>query len=993
MDAETESSVSWWIAGADPDALLAQLDRVTVPESGRVVPTEPSQAERSVSGDGSARLGIVDPDERKLRLARRLVAKGEAWHGRSDIWFSPKGLTRAGGADQNGSNGKVAFLFPGVEPTFEAEGTNLPELAEQVGLVAPDLDDITVAHRSASIFGIGNFLDDVLRRLGIRADVIAGHSIGEWSGTVAAGIVPRARANELVEAADLDGIEFPELDFAALAVGADKAAAALEGIEGVEISHDNSPRQAVICGPPKRIDAALDRLRAVNILGYRLPFRSGFHTRAVAPLVEFFRPGAEKMPFGPADVPLWSATNVAPYPDHRDDIVDLHLRHLIEPVRFRPLIERLYDEVGVRVFVQVGLGSLTGFVDQTLDGRRHVSIPLLTTKCSALAQSHRALTALWVEGVDVATDALLEPLAPETPLPIVAPRHEVANPPRSFEAPRQEVEAPARPRIDRATLLATSDLLSAAAHASRDVVESLAARLQLAPATASVATVPVAAPPSAFVDASTATPAAVIDSRPVTTPSWPTEPFTLNRLMSLETMPETLDHSLYETPDNWDDPSDGFPIVAMTTQIQVLQDIAADHAGGREVVEVSGVRNTRWLDLSDPQEVEITVTPKGDDTLAMMLGRSCRANVRLGSYPDAPQPELAPLDNPRVPDHNAEEMFSQRVMFHGPRFWGITSLGPIGTNGMAAEFHHLTTPGSLLDNLGKIIAYWVMGTRGMGEAALPIEVQKIEFFGPDPAPGTAIWCDIRIVKLEEHGVTADGELVLPDGTVWCRVSRWTSIVFHRDELMEAVHYAPTTRYATEPQPGGWSVALERWPSGPGRELTARRYMTRAERESFSQLNLVQQRRRLIDTVAAKDSVRQWLWDTYQTPAYPVEISLEDDGEQRYRASSRLIPEGHDLRIAVSRVDWLAVAMLTDGRYGDIEARLIPADAEPRQVGNEAADAVASRNVHVPVEFVAPVTTVAPSRIEVVEVPQFAVAWTQQPAAGADPASNAETGQE
>jgi hypothetical protein len=217
-------------------------------------------------------------------------------------------------------------------------------------------------------------------------------------------------------------------------------------------------------------------------------------------------------------------------------------------------------------------------------------------------------------------------------------------------------------------------------------------------------------------------------------------------------------------------------------------------------------------------------------------------------------------------------------------------------------------------------------------------------------------------------------------------------VFHRDELMEPMHYAPTTKYLTEPQPGGWSVVVERWPSGPGRELTARRYMARAEREIFDKLNLVQQRRRLIDTVAAKDSVRKWLWDTYQTPSYPVEISLEDDGEQRYRASSRLIPEEHDLRVAVSGVDWLAAALLTDGHHGDIEARVIPDDADPRHVGQEAADAVASRNLHVPVEFVAPVTTLAPSRIEAVQIPRFAVAWTQHPAAGADPAS-AETGKE
>lgn len=60
----------------------------------------------------AARLGIVDPTAKRLALARRAVAQGRPWRGRSDVWFALRPLLgKAGG-------GKVAFVFPGLEAEF-----------------------------------------------------------------------------------------------------------------------------------------------------------------------------------------------------------------------------------------------------------------------------------------------------------------------------------------------------------------------------------------------------------------------------------------------------------------------------------------------------------------------------------------------------------------------------------------------------------------------------------------------------------------------------------------------------------------------------------------------------------------------------------------------------------------------------------------------------------------------------------------------------------
>jgi hypothetical protein len=421
----------------------------------------------------------------------------------------------------------------------------------------------------------------------------------------------------------------------------------------------------------------------------------------------------------------------------------------------------------------------------------------------------------------------------------------------------------------------------------------------------------------------------------------------------------------------------------MTTQIQLIQDVVTSLSGGRPVLEVFGIRNFRWLDLSEPFEVKITVVPKGDDVLSVTLGGFCRANVRVGDYPPAPTHEPVAFSNERPTRHSAQDLWDLRLMFHGPRFRGIDSIGPIGDDGMAGTFTHLDTPGSLLDNLGKLLAYWVIDQGGLGEGALPVGVERISFYGPDPAPGTVVRCEVRILELQRDLVRGDGVLVLPDGRVWGRVEGWASVVFHLDEKMEPLYHRPASNYAVEPQPGGWAVQRERWLTGAGRDLTARRFTTRAEREAYERMNLLDQRSHLLELITVKDTVRHWLADTFGISAYPVEVVPVPDGKRRFRVDCPLVPDGHDPRVTVSTpyilADSLAamVAVVGDGEYRDIEARQVPGGADPDDVAREAAAIVAERNPGARVASVSEPEHVVPiNLVDVPDQPPFAVAWTE-----------------
>lgn len=292
---------------------------------------------RTSNADRAFRLAIGDPDDRKLELAGRVLAQGKAWPGRHDIWYSPQPLLT--GTDQ------VAFVFPGFEREFSGE----------------------VVDHAVALLQDGRKQARELMALGITPGALAGHSMGEWTAMVVGGIYPTI--DEFVSALGPGAVAVVDIAYAALGCSAGTAERYL--VDGVTVSHDNCPHQSVICGPIDRLEEVITTLKANGVMAQLMPFRTGFHTPALAPYLGRAKEMLDQLPVRASDVPVWSANSLEPMAP--GEVRELVLRHLVEPVRFRPLLERLHDE-GFRAFVQIGQGSLPGFVGDTLNGRPHVAL-------------------------------------------------------------------------------------------------------------------------------------------------------------------------------------------------------------------------------------------------------------------------------------------------------------------------------------------------------------------------------------------------------------------------------------------------------------------------------------------------------------------------------------------------------------------------------------------------------------------------------------------
>ncbi|MFE5628839.1 beta-ketoacyl synthase N-terminal-like domain-containing protein [Streptomyces sp. NPDC056543] len=860
---------------------------------------------------GPARLGIVGPTPKRLALARRVVAKGEAWHGRNDVWFRPGPLP--GG----GPRGGTAFLFPGLEGEF---APRVDDIADHFGLPRPPLPAPLpdpdarlrepgggLGRHGLGVVAVGRLLDTALRRIGVVPDTVAGHSVGEWTAMAVGGLYEEAAVDSFMTALDPESVRGVDLAYAAVGAHADRVTRLLAegGHRSVVLSHDNAPNQSMVCGPPEAVERFAAGLRAEGVLVRVLPFRSGFHTPMLEPLLGPIKAAAGGMRLRAPHVPVWSGTTAAPFPTEEAAVRALFVRHLLEPVRFRQLTEALYG-AGIRVFVQAGPGQLGSLVGDTLAGRDHLVVAANSPHRSGLAQLRRVATALWTAGAE--TD----------------PRRVDTSPVRGGGVPSSPSVAAAAGRRVRLDLggalvnLAPDPALVAAL--TRDPAADPAAALQ------PVATVsPLAGELAALLRETAQTAATLISAAgtprpPVPVPPVPVPPVPEQAVpispgsasprsasagsasadagvpgsvrhehvrVGVDQMPYLLDHCFFPQRAGWPDVADRWPVVPATTIVAHLMAAAERAVPGSVAVAVHDACFDRWLTAADPVDVPVTVTSRGPDRVAVSFGPDARAVVELADrHPEAPAAPPPPDPGSEgVPAHTAEQVYRERWMFHGPSYQGMTRLTAIGDRHVRATLTTPPAPGALLDNVGQVLGYWIMATHTERTVVFPVRMRHMRFFGPHPAPGTPVECVIRIVSLTDTVLEADAVLTV-SGRVWAHLTGWQDRRFDNDPHTRPVERFPDRNTLSSARPGGWSLVFERWPDLASRELIMRNALGGPERSAYAERSPRSRRQWLLGRIAAKDAVRRLLWAGGEGPVYPAELLVGNEVSGRPYVTGR-----------------------------------------------------------------------------------------------------------
>ncbi|MBA8951869.1 beta-ketoacyl synthase N-terminal-like domain-containing protein [Actinomadura namibiensis] len=816
--------------------------------------------------DLPCRLAIVGPTARGLDLARAVARRGTPWRGRSDIWFTPRPLLADGG--------RVAFLYPGFEPAFQPR---VDDVADRLGLPRPRLtgrDDL-VGHAS-DVMAVGLLLTRALAGLGVEPDVAAGHSLGEWTAMIAAGMYEPDAVDAFLAAVDHDGLDVPDVAYAALGCGADRAAEAAARAEGVVVSHDNCPHQSVVCGPPDQVREVLARLAADGVMGQELPFRSGFHTPMAEAYLESAHRSFDALPIRPARVPLWSATTAAPFPAEPARIRELIVRHLLEPVRFGALTEELHA-AGVRAFVQVGPGGLAGFVGDRLGDRDHLAMAANVPRRDGMAQLRRVVAALWVEG-------------------------------HGSRARAAGHDGPSAVRLDLGTPLVRLD----GAVPPLRIAEPAPAGPPVAPP----ATGPVVAELDALLRDAAASARSVVDALHTTAPPRAAER-TTRRTFSLETMPYVRDHCLVPQRADWPDLSDRFPVVPLTTLLEVMADAARELFPGLVVVGVENVRALRWLVAVPATTTDVHArrepappAPGAPRRVKVVVRGHADGTVLLAErHPAPPAPDRTPLTGEAPPPVTAERLYAERYMFHGPLYRGVTGIDALAADGLRGTLTALPTPGALMDSAGQLCGHWIQIHGDRDQTVFPVGVERVTWYGPPPPDGERLTATVRNRSVSDTAIRSDCELVGADGRVWCRVEGWSTRRIHTDGPVWRLRFTPEVSAVGEPREGGWTLARRRWDGGAARDLLMRQYLNAAERAEYQALTPRARGPWLLGRIAAKDAVRHRLWERGHGPLFPAELTVRNDAAGRPEVTG---PFDEPLAVSIAHTPDLGVALVRAG---------------------------------------------------------------------------------
>jgi len=281
------------------------------------------------------------------------------------------------GSQYAGMGKDVAEKYPVARRVFDEIDEHLGFSISQLCFEGPDEELKLTQNTQPAILAVSSAIHAVLEDLGIaRRDLVAGHSLGEYSALVSVGGLTPAEAAKIVH---FRGRFMQE----AVPVGAGGMAALLgptveeaQAIcdeaaqdEVVSVANINSPGQVVIAGTAAAIDRAIAVAKTQGKKAIKLEVSAPFHCALMKPAEERLKPLLDEAPFKDLWVSLVSNVDASPI-GTPTAVRNALIRQVVSPVRWVESVQKMIA-MGVRRFVEVGPKNvLTGMIkriDKTVE--------------------------------------------------------------------------------------------------------------------------------------------------------------------------------------------------------------------------------------------------------------------------------------------------------------------------------------------------------------------------------------------------------------------------------------------------------------------------------------------------------------------------------------------------------------------------------------------------------------------------------------------------
>ena len=285
---------------------------------------------------------------------------------------------------------KIAFIYPGQGAQVCGMGQDFYEQTETgkqvfdlateiLGFSVPELCftkndrlDIT-EYTQAAMVTTSIAMTKVLEEKGVKPDVAAGLSLGEYCALYAAGAMTEKDAIATVRQRGIlmqEAVPVGQGAMAAiLAMDASAIEEVISGIDGVQIANYNCPGQIVISGKKEAVETACEKLKEAGAKRAIMLNVSGpFHSRMLTGAGEKLGEVLEQVEIHPLSIP-YVANVTAEYMTDAADVKPLLMKQVSSSVRWEQSVRAMLAD-GVDTFIEIGPGkTLAGFmkkIDRTV---------------------------------------------------------------------------------------------------------------------------------------------------------------------------------------------------------------------------------------------------------------------------------------------------------------------------------------------------------------------------------------------------------------------------------------------------------------------------------------------------------------------------------------------------------------------------------------------------------------------------------------------------
>ena len=270
-----------------------------------------------------------------------------------------------------------AYVFPGQGAQFVGMGKDLYESNEQARELFERANEI-LGFRITDIMFEGTaedlkqtkvtqpavFLHSVISALvlGVEPEMVAGHSLGEFSALVVAKVLSfedglrlvAARAMAMQKACELN----PSVMAAVLGLPDEKVEEVCAQIDGVVVpANYNCPGQLVISGANEAIDAACEKMKEAGAKrAMKLPVGGAFHSPLMEPARVELEAAIRATTYNKPICPVYQNVDAKPYTDP-EELKRNSIAQLTGPVRWTQTVQNMVAD-GASSFRELGPGTV-----------------------------------------------------------------------------------------------------------------------------------------------------------------------------------------------------------------------------------------------------------------------------------------------------------------------------------------------------------------------------------------------------------------------------------------------------------------------------------------------------------------------------------------------------------------------------------------------------------------------------------------------------------